>query len=487
MGPRMSIKSRIAIAYARTKLSSRKVAEGVENPLHDWVQLKVRNTFKQDPDFRKALGRSSLGDIDRKVFEEYQLYRFRRQVAYVMQNSHDYRKKYAEAGVVPEEIRTMADLDKIPLTEPNDLAEEPFLFLCQSQSKIARTFSTSGTSGKNKRLFYTRDDLLNIIDSIASALRSAGLRSNETLHIMFPAVVAWDPSLMLEGACKVAGLKSVVCSDVDVDEQMRVMKENQARVIIGLTSFIYRVTVLARDKYDLRSLGVRAIICSSEPLSEAVRSEMEEAWGCKCLSQYGMTEMGLATTIECHVQKGLHINEADFLVEVIDPDTGKRLPPGQEGELVWTSLSFQGSPLLRYRSYDISYYIEPPCECGHVTAGKIGKPKGRRDSATKIGLGEHVFPVLFDEAIMNVRGVLNYQLVIDKPSFRDRLRFTVEYNGDPEQGKQEVLEAVLALEAIKSGLENDLLDPIEVEMKEVSKDFTPKMKPIVDKRRRFDG
>ncbi|MCX6650567.1 MAG: AMP-binding protein [Methanomassiliicoccales archaeon] len=483
----MSIKSRIAIAYARTKLSSRKVSEDVENPLQDWVQLKVRNTFKQDEGFRKALDRKTLGDVDQATFEEYQLHKFRKQVAYVMENSYYYKKKYTEAGVVPDNIRTMDDLDKVPLTEPADLAEEPFLFLCPSQSKIARTFSTSGTSGKPKRLFYTMDDLLNIVDSIAAALRSAGLKSNETLHIMFPAVVAWDPSLMLENACQVAGLKSVVCSSVDVDEQIKVIKDNKTRIIIGLTSFIYRVTVLACDRYDLRSLRLKAIICSSEPLSEAVRKEMEEAWGCKCLSQYGMTEMGLATAIECYVQTGLHINEADFLVEVIDPDTGKRLPPGTEGELVWTSLSFQGSPLLRYRSYDISHYILPPCECGHVTIGKIGKPKGRRDAATKIGLGEHIFPTLFDEAIMKVHGVLNYQLVIDKPSFRDRLHFTVEYNGDMEEGRKAVLETVLALEEIRSGLENDLLDPIEVEMKEVPKDFTPKAKPIVDRRPRFDS
>lgn len=482
----MSLKERIIVAYARTKLSSRRVSEDVDNPLHDWVQLKVRNTFKHEDGFRKDLGRNALGDIDRQTFEEYQLYKFRKQMAYVMENSPFYQKKYGEAGVKPEDIRTMADLDKVPLTDPDDLAEEPFLFLCLSQSKISRTFSTSGTSGKPKRLFYTSDDLLNIVDSIAAALRSAGLKSNETLHIMFPAVVAWDPSLMLESACKVAGLKSVVCSDVNVDEQLRVMKEQQTKVIIGLTSFIYRVTVLAKDKYDLRSLGLKAIICSSEPLSEAVRHEMEEAWGCKCLSQYGLTEMGLATTIECYVQTGLHINEADFMVEVIDPDTGRKLPPGEEGELVWTSLSFQGSPLLRYRSYDISKFIMPPCECGHVTVGKIGKPKGRRNAATKIGLGEHIFPTLFDEAIMKVHGVLNYQLVLTKPSFRDHLHFTVEYNGDMAKGKEEVLKAITELEEIRSGLENDLLDPIEVEMKEVSQEFTPKMKPIIDRRKRFD-
>lgn len=482
----MSIKERVIVAYARTKLSSRKVGEDVENPLHDWVQLKVRETFKHDEAFRKALGRRSLDKIDREVFEQYQLHKFRTQMAYVMENSYYYKKKYGEAGITPDMIRTMDDLDKVPLTEPADLAEEPNYFLCPSQSKIARTFSTSGTTGKNKRLFYTKDDLFNIIDSIAAALRSAGLKSNETLQIMFPAVVAWDPSLMLESACKVAGLKSVVCSAVDVDEQMRSVKDNRTKVIIGLTSFIYRITVMARDKFDLRSFGLKAIICSSEPLSEAVRREMEDAWGCKCLSQYGMTEMGLATAIECYVQTGLHINEADFLVEVIDPDTGRRLPPGEEGELVWTALSFQGSPLLRYRSYDISKFMLPPCECGHITIGKMGKPKGRRDAATKIGLGDRIFPVLFDEAIMNVKGVLNYQLVIDKPSFRDRLHFTVEYNGNEMVGRDAVMAAILELEPIKIGLENDLLEPVEVEIKEVSKEFSPKMKPIVDRRQSYD-
>ena len=146
----MSIKNRIITAYARTKLNSRRVSEDVENPLQDLVQLKVRDLFKHDADFRKALGRRKLGEIDRDTFEQYQLYMFRKQMAYVMENSPYYQKRYAEVGVRPEDIRTMDDLDKVPLTEPEDLAEEPFLFLCQSQSKIARTFSTSGTTGKPK-------------------------------------------------------------------------------------------------------------------------------------------------------------------------------------------------------------------------------------------------------------------------------------------------------------------------------------------------
>jgi phenylacetate-CoA ligase len=258
-------------------------------------------------------------------------------------------------------------------------------------------------------------------------------------------------------------------------------------MMIGLTSFIYRITVLAREKLDLRSFGIKAIILSAEPLPEAMRREIEAAWGCKALSQYGMTEMGLATTIECTAQDGMHVNEADFLPEVIDPDTGKHCADREEGELIWTSLSFEGSPLLRYRSYDISATIEPPCGCGFGAVGKIAKIRGRLDMQTKIGFGEKVYPLLFDEAILGVKDSLGYQVTIDRPNYKDRLHFKVEFAGEPVQGKEALLKAILAIAEIKSGLENDLLDPPEVEVVlPDQKGWVPKTRAIIDNRRQYD-
>jgi phenylacetate-CoA ligase len=292
---------------------------------------------------------------------------------------------------------------------------------------------------------------------------------------------------MLEGACKVAGLKAVNASTTDIEEQLSIMRSNKTSMMIGLTSFIYRITVLAREKSDLRSFGIKAIILSAEPLPEAMRREIEEAWGCKALSQYGMTEMGLATTIECTVQDGMHVNEADFLPEVIDPDTGKHCANREEGELIWTSLNFEGSPLVRYRSYDISATIEPPCACGFRAVGKIVKIRGRLDMQTKIGFGEKVYPLLFDEAILGVKGSLGYQLTIDKPAYKDRLLFKIEFAGDPVQGKEELLKAISALAEIRSGLENDLLEQPEIEV--VLPDqasWIPKTRSIIDNREQFD-
>lgn len=457
-----------------------------ENPLERLIELKVRRELKEDRELRRSLGRSHLSEVSRSDLVEYQLHRFRKQMRYVDENSIFYRKRFHELGLTPGSIREFEDLRKVPLTEPNDLAEEPYHFLCVSQSKVMRAFSTSGTSGQRKRLFYTQDDVLNIVDSIAAALRNTGMDREDVLHIMFPAVTAWDPSLMLDGACKVAGLRSQVCSEVKVDRQIEQMRKGNVKMMIGLTSFIYRITVLAREGHDLREMGMKAIICSSEPLSEAMRREIESSWGCKALSQYGMTEMGLATAIECFSQDGLHVDEGNYMLECVDPETGEHRKGRETGELIWTSLNMKGTPLLRYRSYDLSSFIAPPCGCGLSLVGKMGKPKGRTSSETKIGYGERIYPLLFDEAILSVSGVLGYQMSIDRVGFRDRLTFTVEYLGDASEGRRQVEEKVLHLDEIRSSLDNDLLDPLVIEMVPATEDFVPKQKVFVDNRPLFD-
>lgn len=483
----MALLDKVKIAIARRRLTSLKIKGGA-NPLEGWIHGKVREEFDTSKEFRQAIGRDELGPITRQDLREYQLHRFRQQMAYVMENSYYYRKKFKDLGIRPEDIRTYDDLEKVPLTDPADLAAEPLTFLCVSQSKVMRAFTTSGTTGTRKRLFYTQDDVLNIVDAISAALRSVGMSGQDNLQIMFPAVSAWDPGLMLEGACKVAGLRAKVCSSVDVDEQIRTMKEQDTKVMIGLTSFLYRITVLAKDKHDLRSFGMKAIICSAEPLSEAMRREMRSAWGCKILSQYGMTEMGLATAIECEAADGLHMDEADYLAEVIDPVTGKHLPERAQGELVFTSLSMQGSPLLRYRTRDLSFLIEPPCHCDFVTIGRMGKVQGRMDAQTKIGYGQKIFPVLFDEVLLPIPGVLGYHLVLDREGYRDKLTFRVEMKGEQADAKERMLEALMQLDEIKEPLENDLILPPVIELvKAGSVAFAPKSKVIEDRRKNYDA
>ncbi|MGE5379302.1 MAG: phenylacetate--CoA ligase family protein [Candidatus Saccharibacteria bacterium] len=482
----MPLLQKVKIVIARRRLTSLNV-KGEGNALELWIHGKMRKEFKESREFREAIGRNELGEITRRDVREYQLHKFRQQMAYTMENSYYYKKKFEAAGIKPSDIRTWDDLEKVPFTDPADLAAEPLSFLCVSQSKVMRAFTTSGTSGMRKRLFYTTDDVLNIVDAIASALKSAGMKGDDCLQIMFPAVSAWDPGLMLDSACKVAGMRSVVCSSVDVDEQIKTMRDNGTKLMIGLTSFLYRITVLAKDRYDLRSFGMKALICSAEPLPEAMRRELQKAWGCKVLSHYGMTEMGLATSIECEASDGLHIDEADYMAEVVDPITGRHLPDRVPGELVFTSLSMQGSPLLRYRTHDISFLIEPPCHCDFVTIGRMGKVQGRMDAQTKIGFGQKIFPVLFDEVLLSIPGVLAYHLTLEREGYRDKLTFKVEFKGDPAEGSRRIREAIVGLDEIKDALENDLIMPPVVELVEVgSVPFAPKSKVIEDLRQSYD-
>jgi phenylacetate-CoA ligase len=483
----MPLLQRVKLAIARRRLSSLKV-QGTGKPLEEWIHDKVRKEFDGSPELREAIGRRTLDEVRAEDVRAYQLHRFRKVMEYTIENSPYYRKKFQDAGIKPSDIWTWEDLQKVPMTDPADLAAEPFTFLCVSQSKVMRAFTTSGTTGTRKRMFYTQNDVLNIIDSISAALQTFGMTKSDTLQIMFPAVAAWDPGLMLDGACKVAGLKSVVSSTADVDEQVRTMQENGTTMMIGLTSFIYRITMLAKDRHDLKALGIKTIICSAEPLPKAMRREMMAAWGCPVLSQYGMTEMGLANAIECDVYDGMHTNEADFIVEVVDPETGRHRKEREEGELVWTSLSMEGTPLVRYRSRDLSYFINPPCTCGFRTNSKIANVLGRMDAQTKIGYGQKIYPLLFDEALLSVPGVLGYHLVLDRPDYRDRLTFTVEYKGDPTTGKESIYRALVGLDEIKEALENDLIAPPEIELVEAgSVAFVPKSKTIEDRRPNYDA
>jgi phenylacetate-CoA ligase len=477
---------KLKIALARRSLASRRISETTEHPLEVWIHDQVRSAFKSDHELRKAIGKSKLDEIERKDLEAYKLFRFRKLMRYAQENSTYYGKALKEAGVSPADVRTFDDLRKIPLTEPAEVAKEPFYFLCVSQGKVMRAYTTSGTSGLRKRIFFTRDDILHIIDSISAALKTVGMTKDDTLQIMFPTIASWDPGYMLDGACKIAGLRSVIADMLDVDEQIRIMRESNTTMMIGLTSFIYRVTVLARNNYDLRSFRMKAIILSAEPLPESMRREIEESWGCKALSQYGLTEMGLATTIECEVQDGLHVNDADFLIEVIDPETGEHVAEREPGELVFTSLNYQGTPLIRYRSYDLSSFINPPCKCGLETIGKVGKIQGRLDMMTKVGMGEKVYPLLFDEAVLSVSGVVNYQTIIEREGYKDRLRFEVEFIGNKEDARRKIEEALARVPEVKSGLDNDLLEWPIVEMRDPgSLDFVPKTQSIVDRRRLY--
>lgn len=482
----MGILTKVKVAVARRKLNSMDII-GTDS-LEKLIHSRFLADFKKSQELRDMVGKDSLDEITAEDVNTYQLYKFRESMRYAMENSHYYKKKYEAAGITPDDIKTLADISKVPFTDPDDLAENSMAFCAVSQGKVMRAFTTSGTTGNRKRVFFTQNDVLNIVDSIAAAVKSVGMTKDDTLQVMFPAVSAWDPGLMMDLACKLAGLNSSVSSTADVDEQIKNMKDNKTTYLIGLTSFIYRITMLAKDKYDLGSIGVKTIICSAEPLPEIMRKQMIEAWGCPVLAQYGMTEMGLATAIECAAYDGMHTSGAYFFVEAVDPVTGESKGYGESGELIWTSLVMEGTPLIRYRSRDISQILPAPCNCGcFSTVRRVAKIQGRLDAQTKIGYGQKIFPALFDEVLLAVPGVLSYKLTLTHEGYKDKLKFVLEYKGDEEEGHRQVEAALMSLDEIKDALDNDLIEIPEVSFIEAgSIEFVPKSKAIVDLRENYD-
>ncbi|MDG6243273.1 MAG: AMP-binding protein [Methanolobus sp.] len=374
----MSLSARINTAVrmnvAKRRLESRKIDSGTANPLEQWGLAKIRNDIKSNKELKAFLGNR---EFDRELINDYKLFRFKELMGYVIENSPFYKDLYEKAGMDPSQITSYTDLEKLPLTEQQKLAEHPYHFLCVSRKEIAREFTSSGTTNMLKRMAYTQDELLEIVDSVISGLKMAGMDSKEdTLQIMYPTITAtWDPGLVLSKACALAGYNSVINDSLDVNEQLRTMRESGTTLIIGTSSFLYDLSKAVRDLIEPGELGIKRIICSSEPLTPSMREEIESIWGCKTLRQWGMTELGLANAIECSQQDGFHLNNPDFLVEIIDPKTGKQLAPGEEGELVVTTLRRRCMPLIRYRTRDITSLIDEPCQCGACLDQRISDIK----------------------------------------------------------------------------------------------------------------
>jgi len=374
----MSLSARINTAVrmniAKRRLESWKIDAFEGNPLEQWGLTKIRNDIKNSKELKELFGNQEL---DRELINEYKLFRFRELMGYVMENSPYYKELYEKTGINPSQITKYEDLKKLPLTEQKQLAEHPYHFLCVSRREIVREFTSSGTTNMLKRMAYTQHELLEIVDSVISGLKMAGMDAkDDTLQIMYPTITAtWDPGLVLSKACALSGYNSVINDSLDADEQIKTMRESGTTIIIGTSSFLYELSKAAREIIQPGELGIKRIICSSEPLTLSMRKEIEEVWGCKTLRQWGMTELGLANAIECAEQNGFHLNNPDFLVEIIDPKTGKQLLPGEEGELVVTTLRRKCMPLIRYRTRDITTLIDEPCTCGACLDQRISDIK----------------------------------------------------------------------------------------------------------------
>jgi len=396
--------------------------------LEQWLHNIIRQKVKEDPEYRQFVGRESIDRLTRADIDRYHLFKLRKILAYAYHKSTFYRQLFDSNGIKVDDIKSLTDLANIPLTNPIDIAQHPYRFACVSLGDIARitTFTSSGTTGPQKRVFFTEGDLEVMTDFMAAGMKTVATEG-DVVQIMLPSARPNDQAdLLAKGARKMGGVPVISGITLSPEQQLRIIDQAHPAVLFGLVSPMYRITQETRHNHDLKGKGVKVVFVTSEYLSDSMRKQLQDTWNCDVHVHYGLTEMGLGVAVECHAHNGFHFNEADLLLEVVDPETGAVLADDEEGELVFTTLTREAMPLIRYRTHDISRLVSTPCECGAATLKKIANVTRRLEAIAKIGGEDEIYPAMFDELIFSIPEVIDYQMTLGKGEGRDTLHFRVE-------------------------------------------------------------
>ena len=364
--------------------------------------------------------------MPRADIEKMQLERLQRLVKYCYDNVSFYHKRLSEAGVCPEKIKTLSDIQYIPYTTKADMRDNyPCGLFAVPQSKIVRMHASSGTTGKPTVVGYTANDLDYWSDCVARLAMAAGADENTIVQICF-GYGLFTGALGLHYGLEKIGATVVPSSSGNTEKQIMLMQDFGTNALVATPSYAQYIGELAREKGVLDKLQLKLGLFGSEGCTIEMRNAIEKTLNLFATDNYGMSELnGPGVSGECRERCGMHINEDHYYAEIIDPATGDVLPRGSEGELVVTTLTKEGMPVLRYRTKDITKINYEKCACGRTFA-RMDKPKGRSDDMLKIR-GVNVFPSQIETVLMSFKEIApHYQLVLTRENFADHLEIKVE-------------------------------------------------------------
>ena len=370
---------------------------------------------------------SAIETAPREEIAALQCYRLIRMVRRVYENVPFYRKKLDEMGIQPGDIRTLDDLRRLPFTYKQDLRDNyPYGLFAVPRAQLARIHASSGTTGKQTVVGYTHNDLKIWGEITARALCAAGVTAEDFVHISYGYGLFTGGLGLHEGATTL-GASVIPVSTGNTKRQIQIMQDFGSNCLCCTPSYAMHIAeTMQQMGVDPSSLKLRAGIFGAEPWTEAMRRRIEEMMRIKAYDIYGMSElMGPGVAYECSAQDGMHINEDHFIVEVIDPETGEPVPDGEKGELVFTCISKEALPLIRYRTRDISAVTREKCSCGR-TFLRMKKPQGRTDDMLIIR-GVNVFPSQVESVLLGFDFVTpNYQITVSREGALDSVRIDVE-------------------------------------------------------------
>lgn len=422
--------------------------------------------------------------MPREELKQLQLERLRNTLERAYYNVPYYRKVMQEVGFEPEDLKSLEDLRRLPFTSKKDLRDNyPYGMFAVPLSEVVRIHSSSGTTGKPTVVGYTRHDISVWSEIMARTLTTAGVGRSDVIQNAY-GYGLFTGGLGVHYGAEKMGATIIPVSGGNTKRQVMIMKDYGTTVLTCTPSYSLHIAEtieemgFSKDEFKLR-IG----IFGAEPWSENMRREIEERLNLTALDIYGLSEIiGPGVAIECPYKNGLHVHEDHFIVEVIDPKTGEVLPPGEKGELVFTSLTKEALPMIRYRTGDISRIVEEPCPCGR-TSVKIGRIEGRTDDMIIIR-GVNVFPSQIEHVLLEVGQIEpHYQLVIDRVDYLDVLEVHVEVS------EKMFSDDIRSLENLSKKIQNEIESTLGISVKvklvepKTIERSEGKAKRIIDKRK----
>lgn len=364
--------------------------------------------------------------INRKKLRELQLERLRHIVAYAYDNVPMYKRRFDEIGLKPSHIRALKDIELIPYTTKDDLRDNyPFGLFAVPMKKIVRLHASSGTTGKPVVGGYTRADLDNWSDCIARLLVMAGATEEDIFHVAF-GYGLFTGGFGLHYGIEKLGAAVVPVSSGNTERQLMLMKDFGATALVATPSYAMYLAETAKREGILGDLKVRLVCMGAEASTSEMHTALQEMLGAFPTENYGLTEVGgPGVAGECREKAGMHINEDMFYAEIVDTEHNRVLGEGEKGEMVITTLTKEGMPVLRYRTKDITSVTYEPCKCGRTLA-RMARVVGRTDDMLIIR-GVNVFPSQIESVLMGMKELgKTYEIVVDRVNYMDTLEVRVE-------------------------------------------------------------
>lgn len=382
-----------------------------------------------------------------------------KQVKHVWDNVPYYRRKMEAKGLTPDDIKSIGDLHKLPFLSKDDLREAyPYGLLGKPLKDCVRIQSTSGTTGKRVVAFYTQHDIDLWDECCARAIVAAGGTNEDVCQVSYGyGLFTGGPGL--NGGSHKVGCLTIPTSSGNTDRQIMFIRDLQATILCCTPSYAAYLSERMKEMgMGPDDIPLKAGIFGAEAWSEEMRRDIEKTMGIRAYDIYGLTELsGPGVSFECSDQKGMHVNEDHFIAEIVDPDTGEALPEGEQGELVFTSITKEAFPLLRYRTRDICVLTREKCPCGR-THVRMRKPKGRSDDMLIIR-GVNVFPSQIETVLLNNGYAANYLILVDRVDNTDTFEVQVEMT--PEMFTDNLAE----VEARQKKLVDDLKSMLGIKAK----------------------